>query len=118
MSERGGGAWTVCRFKGWGSLAKKRGMVILRGGGDTLMHTVGWGLVFWTSNLFLLKKIGFALLPAIMQSETYIIDKKSINYGAIQRSHLLMIRLHRLSAKSNKTRGQFECDMTSFCLMF
>ena len=94
--------------------------MILRGGGggDTLMHTVGWGLVFWTSNLFLLKKIGFALLPAIMQSETYIIDKKSINYGAIQRSHLLMIRLHRLSAKSNKTRGQFECDMTSFCLMF
>ena len=28
----GGGAWTVCRFKG-GDLARKRGVVFLRGGG-------------------------------------------------------------------------------------
>ena len=39
---KGGGAWTVCRFKGWGSLAKKRGMVILRGGGVIPLCTL-WG---------------------------------------------------------------------------
>ena len=35
------GAWTVCWFKG-GGLARKMGVVFLRGGGggDTLMHTM------------------------------------------------------------------------------
>ena len=36
-----------------------------------------------------------------------------------QWSHSLMIPLHCLSTKSNnKTRGQFECGMTWFCLCF
>ena len=36
-----------------------------------------------------------------------------------QRSHTLMIPLHCLWAKSkNRTRGQFECDVTWFCFCF
>ena len=36
-----------------------------------------------------------------------------------QRSHTLMIPLHYLWAKlNNRTRGQFECDVTWFCFCF
>ena len=34
------GAWTVCQFKG--GLGKKEGVVLLRGGVDTPMHTMSY----------------------------------------------------------------------------
>ena len=49
------GAWTVCRFKG--SLARKRGLVFLRRGVDTLMDTIVLSaqlLWFWPSNFYVL----------------------------------------------------------------
>ena len=42
----------------------------------------------------------------------------TINSGVKQRSHPLMILTHCLWAKSNRTRGQFECDVTWFCFCF
>ena len=35
-----GGAWTVCRFKGEGGLARKRDIFFGREGADTPMHTM------------------------------------------------------------------------------
>ena len=75
------------------------------------------------SLFFLLKKIRFAPWPDIMLSQTLMFYWKAIflltlvsNSEAI---HPLMIPLHCLYAKSkNRTRGQFECDVTWFCFSF
>ena len=40
----GGGAWTVCRFKG--GLGEKEGGSVFEGGIDTLMHTMHYDSVF------------------------------------------------------------------------
>ena len=66
-------------------------------------------------DLFLSKKIGFVPWPDIIMSQT-------IYYW--QEIFILTLRqtvksLHCLWLKShNRTRGQFECDMTWFCFCF
>ena len=80
--------------------------------------------MFWRFNLcfLFLTKIGFVPWPDVMLSQTliYIIDKKSSFWlWCRQWSHPLMIQLPCLLAKSNnRTRGQFECDVTWFRFCF
>ena len=72
------------------------------------------------SLFFLLKKTGFAPWPDIMLSQKIILTRNlPFDSDVRQWSHPLMIPLLCLWAKSNnRTRGQFECDVTWFCFRF
>ena len=73
------------------------------------------------SLFFLLKKIGFAPWSDIMQSQTLIFYWQEIFLLTLvsQWSHPLAIPLHCLWTKlNNRTRCQFECDVTWFCFCF
>ena len=70
------------------------------------------------SLFFLIKKIGFAPWPNIMLSQT-IFYWKEIFLFTLTSGNPLLIPLHCLWAKpNNRTRGQFECDMTLFRFCF
>ena len=90
-----------------------------------LSNVGGWGCerVFWRSNTyFFSKKIGFCAMTwqhAEPNTKILLTGNLPFDYDVRQWSHPSMIPLHCLWAKSNnKTRGQFECDMTWFLFLF
>ena len=78
--------------------------------------------IFWTSNLFFIKENWICTMNrhhAESNINILLTRNLPIDSGVRQWSHPLMIPLHCLWAKSNnRTRGQFECDVTWFCFCF
>ena len=102
----------------------------LREGGvknEMLSDVGGWGgelaSVLEVQYLFfLLKKIGFcAITWHHAEPNISILLSRNLPFDSdvTQWRHLLIIPLHCLWAKSNnRTRGQFECDVTWFLFLF
>ena len=90
------------------------------GGGDTKMRCYG-GLVSVLDAqylIFLLKKIGYCGVTWHHAEPNNILLTRNLPFDPDARhwSHPLMIPLHCSWPKSNnRTRGQFECDVTWFC---
>ena len=76
--------------------------------------------MFWTSNLYSLIKENWMCTITRRHGNNILLARNlPFDSGVRQWSHPLMMPLHCLWAKSNnRTRDQFECDMTFLLLLF